>query len=190
MRIGRGKATLLAVMVFLAGAAGAPVAVHAQDEAPPVYVTPNSEQTSKPLFLQKLFGTDSPPNPGMGKPRPYDFSHRNDPAPKRGFDKEANDEFYRQLAENVSRINASFSEKNRARVAAVDQDRQRAYAQLAQLRAVALAGSHGAQIQAKHVTPNNLVRHQPKKERAQRSNTSRSGRGNQSSDAPPIYVPH
>lgn len=82
MRIRGGSRYLLAILVFAAAVTTAPLALHAQnqDESPPIYVTPHSNNSARPLFLQRLFGANGS-DAGLGRGKPYDFSHRNDRAP-------------------------------------------------------------------------------------------------------------
>ncbi|HTK85462.1 MAG TPA: hypothetical protein VL625_10295 [Patescibacteria group bacterium] len=185
MRIGGFK--LLALAVFAAGFMGLPPIVHAQEDAnPPVYVTPNSNSTAKPLFLRKLFGTEEP-NSGVGTPKPYDFSHRNDQPEKHGFDQEANDAFYRDLEVYTSAARALFDVRHKEQVALAEQDRQRSYAFLASLRKTAATTP-----QVPHPGAGNFVHHGSKREHKVRntthahSNNVQSGSG----EAPPIYVQH
>jgi hypothetical protein len=194
MRIGGSIA--LALIVFGAGMLSMPPTVHAQDQdaAPPVYVTPNSDQSAKPLFLRKLFGTNEP-NSGIGTPKPYDFSHNNqaertnDNSDLDRETQELQEAFNQHLSQYVAEMDEMFDAKRKARMTLAAQDRERHRTEMDHLRAISVAA---AQTVAQRIQPHsgagNFVHPHQKKPHAAGASHSH-GRA-PSGEAPPIYVQH
>lgn len=186
MRIGGSIA--VGLMVF--GLLSVPSAVYAQQDAPPIYVTPNSDHSAQPLFLRKLFGTDEP-NSGVGTPKPYDFSHRNDLPENQGISQEeqaaAHEAYMRALEEEMTGVRAIFDQRHAEQVAEAQQDAQNANAVLASIRASSVGAAQAAQQQAlQHRGAGNFVHKHGRKERPAHTHAH----AGQSGEAPPIYVQH
>lgn len=112
MRMGTGGVYLLAIMAFAAGLVMVAGPVRAQNQDPPakLYLTPGTESTAHPLFLQRLFGS-SGSRSGLGQGKPYDFS-------KQGMVRQQTQD-WRELAdkfnaESKAKLDAIIAERNKA----------------------------------------------------------------------------
>ena len=112
MRMGTGGIYFLAIMAFAAGLVMAAGPVRAQNQDPPakLYLTPGTESTAHPLFLQRLFGS-SGSRSGLGQGKPFDFSKQGMVRQQTQDWREIADKFN---AESKAKLDAIIAERNKA----------------------------------------------------------------------------